>query len=446
MDKSLNLDGVPYHQRCARCEKCDGTVTLSNFTPPAADGSLLCKVHYMQAFRESGTYAGGDKFIKASNNCTVLNKDPKKSAAAAAHVELHSSSASLTTVTSPPTPSNTGKLSASSAANADSSSILPNTTTMSSSASNDETSLSGTDKSLFPQQGKSNSVTTNTINTTTTTKRHFQPSTALATANAFAAFPSTRVVCYGCHQAMYAMDKVVLVSGQKKYHSQCCRCVDCGSQLDARNIYETPEGELVCETHRVYRKKVPAPLVGKDEKEADKQDTQQWQAEDKIISPTSDGFAAAVTATATPSPASSNGGTTTSSSNENGAEKRSVFSFPFTIISALKASFSQTELQVLQQSLDDEEGLPEGNHAEEGFVAGEAKEDEEGALSPALIEVEGEKEAHHHQQQQQQQSIRDKRASTTQKQPLHHQRKKSNNGFSGDEDREAIALEEVLMS
>lgn len=84
--------------------------------------------------------------------------------------------------------------------------------------------------------------------------------------------------------------------------------------------------------------------MGKDEKEADKQDTQQRQAEDKVVSPTCDGFTAAVTATATPSPASYDGDTTTSRSNEEGAEKSSIFSLPFTIIRALKASFSQTEL------------------------------------------------------------------------------------------------------
>ena len=70
MDPQIKLDGDLYHQSCARCSECQCKITLSNFTK--ADGNLLCKIHYMQKFKESGgKYSGGAKYKQFIRKDTV---------------------------------------------------------------------------------------------------------------------------------------------------------------------------------------------------------------------------------------------------------------------------------------------------------------------------------------------------------------------------------------
>lgn len=62
MEPQVRLDGVPYHQPCAKCCECATQITLSNFCKDGA--TLYCKTHYLRKFQQDGGYAGDDKFKK----------------------------------------------------------------------------------------------------------------------------------------------------------------------------------------------------------------------------------------------------------------------------------------------------------------------------------------------------------------------------------------------
>ena len=68
-DAPLNLHSQLYHKGCAKCEDCKCQITLANFTK--SGDLLLCKTHYFERFNVSGSYAGADKFKKASTANSV---------------------------------------------------------------------------------------------------------------------------------------------------------------------------------------------------------------------------------------------------------------------------------------------------------------------------------------------------------------------------------------
>ena len=63
-DSHLNLDSQQYHTGCAKCADCRCQITLSNFCK--SGNLLLCKTHYYERFSVKGSYAGSEKYKKAS--------------------------------------------------------------------------------------------------------------------------------------------------------------------------------------------------------------------------------------------------------------------------------------------------------------------------------------------------------------------------------------------
>ncbi|KAL8207803.1 hypothetical protein R6Q57_007215 [Mikania cordata] len=48
----ISADGVPYHKTCFRCVQCNGKLVMSSYFQ--LDGSLYCKPHFDQKFKEMG--------------------------------------------------------------------------------------------------------------------------------------------------------------------------------------------------------------------------------------------------------------------------------------------------------------------------------------------------------------------------------------------------------
>ncbi|KAL8114200.1 LIM domain-containing protein PLIM2b-like [Apium graveolens] len=51
----LTADGVTYHKSCFKCSHCKGTLVMSNYS--SMDGTLYCKTHFDQLFKESGNFS-----------------------------------------------------------------------------------------------------------------------------------------------------------------------------------------------------------------------------------------------------------------------------------------------------------------------------------------------------------------------------------------------------
>ncbi|KAJ0778950.1 putative transcription factor interactor and regulator LIM family [Helianthus annuus] len=48
----ISADGVPYHKTCFRCVQCNGKLVMSSYFQ--LDGTLYCKPHFDQKFKEMG--------------------------------------------------------------------------------------------------------------------------------------------------------------------------------------------------------------------------------------------------------------------------------------------------------------------------------------------------------------------------------------------------------
>ena len=58
-DDKISMGDKVYHKKCAKCETCNGQLTISNFATSGL--RLLCKTHFMKEFSESGGVYGGDE-------------------------------------------------------------------------------------------------------------------------------------------------------------------------------------------------------------------------------------------------------------------------------------------------------------------------------------------------------------------------------------------------
>jgi len=62
----------PYHTQCFRCKHCDLVVTIKNFA--AIEGEIYCKPHYMELFKNKGSYvgiSGGNEHASSSYNASL---------------------------------------------------------------------------------------------------------------------------------------------------------------------------------------------------------------------------------------------------------------------------------------------------------------------------------------------------------------------------------------
>lgn len=76
----LTADGVTYHKSCFKCNKCKGTLKLSNYS--SMEGVLYCKPHFEQLFREAGNFNKNFQSpAKASDKLNPeLTRSPSKAA------------------------------------------------------------------------------------------------------------------------------------------------------------------------------------------------------------------------------------------------------------------------------------------------------------------------------------------------------------------------------
>ncbi|KAK1377007.1 LIM domain-containing protein PLIM2b [Heracleum sosnowskyi] len=51
----LTADGITFHKSCFKCSHCKGTLVMSNYS--SMDGTLYCKTHFDQLFKESGNFS-----------------------------------------------------------------------------------------------------------------------------------------------------------------------------------------------------------------------------------------------------------------------------------------------------------------------------------------------------------------------------------------------------
>ncbi|XAR55054.1 hypothetical protein NMG60_11030432 [Bertholletia excelsa] len=69
----LTADGVPYHKTCFKCSQCNGVLGMSSYC--SMDGTLYCKPHYEQLFKETGNYS---KKPQSSGKPNELTRAPSK--------------------------------------------------------------------------------------------------------------------------------------------------------------------------------------------------------------------------------------------------------------------------------------------------------------------------------------------------------------------------------
>ncbi|KAK7251286.1 hypothetical protein RIF29_34341 [Crotalaria pallida] len=72
--ESVSADGISYHKNCFRCSHCNGLLAMSSYS--SMEGTLYCKPHYEQLFKETGSYN------KKLQSCKImfasLTKTPSK--------------------------------------------------------------------------------------------------------------------------------------------------------------------------------------------------------------------------------------------------------------------------------------------------------------------------------------------------------------------------------
>ncbi|KAK9076696.1 hypothetical protein SSX86_005030 [Deinandra increscens subsp. villosa] len=70
----VSADGVPYHKTCFRCVQCNGKLVVSRYFQ--LEGSLYCKPHFDQKFKEMGGAARLS--LKVLNCVDEQGKNPSK--------------------------------------------------------------------------------------------------------------------------------------------------------------------------------------------------------------------------------------------------------------------------------------------------------------------------------------------------------------------------------
>lgn len=65
-DPQLAIGGQHYHKSCARCEVCNGYLSIKNYS--TSGDRLLCKTHFKEEFSSGGgKYAGDEKFKQSAS-------------------------------------------------------------------------------------------------------------------------------------------------------------------------------------------------------------------------------------------------------------------------------------------------------------------------------------------------------------------------------------------
>ena len=65
-DPQLSIGGSHYHKSCARCEVCNGYLSIKNYS--TSGDRLLCKTHFKEEFSSGGgKYAGDEKFKQSGS-------------------------------------------------------------------------------------------------------------------------------------------------------------------------------------------------------------------------------------------------------------------------------------------------------------------------------------------------------------------------------------------
>ncbi|XP_024995405.1 LIM domain-containing protein WLIM2b-like [Cynara cardunculus var. scolymus] len=68
----VSADGIPYHKTCFKCTHCNGKLVMSSYFQ--LDGSLYCKPHFDQKFKEMG----GISRIPSANKASEMGRNPSK--------------------------------------------------------------------------------------------------------------------------------------------------------------------------------------------------------------------------------------------------------------------------------------------------------------------------------------------------------------------------------
>lgn len=65
-DPQLAIGGKHFHKSCARCEVCNGYLSIKNYS--TSGDRLLCKTHFKEEFSSGGgKYAGDEKFKQSAS-------------------------------------------------------------------------------------------------------------------------------------------------------------------------------------------------------------------------------------------------------------------------------------------------------------------------------------------------------------------------------------------
>eukprot|EP00944_MAST-04C_sp_MAST-4C-sp1_P002933 g2933.t1 len=245
-DNKLSMGDKVYHKQCAKCEVCGGQLTISNFA--TSGNRLLCKVHFMKEFSESGgVYGGDERFSKGQSR--------SNSTASATSGERTGPNSPAVTATKicPPSPpkeaskakipeqedgSSSGRKSVADMVKATSKAPPPppEAAKQAQAAQNVVSSSNRKSVAEMVEATKSVSVSSTTADV---------PKAPAKLKFRFGGGSSKK--CPICKKTIYPNDSQLSI-GSSVYHRACAKCSTCGGQLTISN-FATSGDRLLCKTH-----------------------------------------------------------------------------------------------------------------------------------------------------------------------------------------------------
>ena len=225
-DPELSMGDKTYHKSCSRCETCRGQLTISNFA--TSGDRLLCKVHFMKEFSESGgVYSGDDRFkqkLSRSNPPSRSNSTTSQKSDTDAD-KAENFAATLDTVT-------------------DDSPLQTKPNASSSPINSPKVPEKESSTAPGPRRVSVAEMIQNTQNASISDKS--SPKNPGHKKKTFS-FGEGGKKCKKCAKTIYPADPE-LSMGDNTYHKSCSKCETCRGQLTISN-FATSGDRLLCKTH-----------------------------------------------------------------------------------------------------------------------------------------------------------------------------------------------------
>ena len=245
-DNKLSMGDKVYHKQCAKCETCKGQLTISNFA--TSGNRLLCKVHFMKEFSESGgVYGGDERFSKGqSRSSSTASTTPGE------RTQPNSPAVTATKICPPAPPKEASKANIPKQEEG-SSSGRESVADMVKARSKAPPPPPG---AIKPAQSAQNVVSSSNRKSVAEMVEATKSASISSTKAAAPKAPAKLKFRFGgesskkcpiCKKTIYPNDSQLSI-GSSVYHRACAKCSTCGGQLTISN-FATSGDRLLCKTH-----------------------------------------------------------------------------------------------------------------------------------------------------------------------------------------------------